>query len=274
LSLHPSWIVLAASFLAIGEWESLARRRVLTAPEERRWLGHLVLFVTGFVIVWLLLPVTSVALAVLSSENRFGLLNRPGLGRPVAWILTVVLLDLSRYAWHYAHHRIPFLWRLHRVHHSDRDLDLSTGFRAHPLESLVQQSGHLAAIALLAPPAGAVVLTECLFCFQSFFAHANAALPPRLETVLRRFFVTPDMHRIHHSEQGAEMDRNFGDLFPWWDHLFRTYLHAPAAGQAALVPGLRGLQDGRNAGLWFMLSLPFVRPVAPMAVSEAPVPRA
>jgi len=211
-----------------------------------------------------------VSVAALSAERRSGLLNRPWLSEPVVWLLTLVLLDLSRFAMHYAHHRIPLLWRVHRVHHSDPDLDLTTGLRGHPLEMLTHQLGELAVVALLAPPLGAVVLTECLFCFQSFFAHANAELPPHFEAFLRFFLVTPDMHRIHHSEQGTEMDRNFGNLFPWWDRLFRTYLSTPLAGHAALVPGLRGLQTSRSLGLWFMLSLPFARPaVLPEPESQA-----
>src|SRR5262249_52113170 len=148
-----------------------------------------------------------------------GVLNRSWLPRPIAWILAIALLDFLRYAVHYGLHRVPLLWRVHRVHHSDPDLDLSTGLRAHPLQSLLYQACQILTVACFAPPVGAVITAECLFCFQSFFAHANARLPGPLEGVLRRFFVTPDMHRIHHSDRREEQDRNYGDLFPWWDRL-------------------------------------------------------
>jgi len=258
MSFHPYWIVFAISFLVIGEWETRSRWRALSVREERRWLGHSALAVLAIALTWGLARVIPVAVAAAAAGSPFGLLNRPWLPEPLAWILALLLLDLARYAMHYAHHRIPMLWRLHKVHHSDPDVDLSTGLRAHPLDSLVIQGGHWAAVALLAPPAGAVVLAECLFAFQSCFTHANARLPELIERRLRRVVVTPDLHRIHHSSREEEQAGNFGDVLPWWDKLFRTYIAAPEGGAAALVPGLRGLRTGDDHHtLWFMLSLPF-----------------
>ncbi len=155
--------------------------------------------------------------------------------------------------------RCPLLWRVHQVHHSDPDLDASTGARFHPIEMIATQGAYLAAIALCAPPVGAVVLMELLFVFQSFLSHANASLPRPLESLLRPLWITPDVHRIHHSDQALEQRRNFGDLFPWWDRLFRTYLASPASGIANLRPGLEGFQNDRSLGLGFMLKLPFLR---------------
>lgn len=271
MSFHPYWVVFVLSFLAIGEWESRARRRPLATREERRWVAHSALAFAGFLLIWVLAPVSAVAVAIGAADSPWGLLNQSWIPGPVAWLLAIALLDLSRYAVHYAHHRIPLLWRFHRVHHSDPDLDLSTGLRAHPFESFLNQGTHLLVVACLAPPVGAVVLAECLICFQSLFSHANARLPERVESLLQRFFVTPDVHRIHHSDRANEQDRNFGDLFPWWDRLLGTYLPVPAAGQGGLVPGLRGFQTQRSLGLWFMLRLPFARVGATMPVEEAPV---
>ena len=254
---QPQLAVLVIAFLTIGEWESRARWRALTVPEERRWLGHSALYLAGLVLMWSLLRVSAVATASLVAESPFGLLNSSWLPEPLAWILAVALLDLARYGMHFAHHRVPVLWRLHRVHHSDPDIDLSTGLRAHPIDTVIVQAGYLAAVAVLAPPWGAVVLAECLFCFQTFFTHANARLPEGIEARLRRVLVTPDLHRIHHSEREAEQNGNFGDLLPWWDRLFGTYIAAPAGGQSALVPGLRGFQSSRSLSLRFMLGLPF-----------------
>lgn len=258
MSLHPYWIVLAITFLVIGEWETRARWRPLSVREKRRWLGHSALTGLGLALTWAVARVIPVAVAAQVARSPYGLLNRPWLPEPLAWILALLLLDLARYAMHYAHHRIPVLWRLHKVHHSDPDVDLSTGLRTHPLDSLILLAGHLTAIALLAPPAGAVVLVECLFAFQTLFTHANARLPEWIETRLRRFVVTPDMHRIHHSSREEEQAGNFGDVLPWWDRLFRTYIAAPEGDAAALVPGLRGLRTGDDRlSLRFMLSLPF-----------------
>ena len=258
MAFHPYWIVFAISFLVIGEWETRSRWRSLSVREGRRWLGHSVLTVLAIALTWALARVIPVAVATAAAGSPFGLLNRPWLPEPLAWILAVLLLDMARYGMHYAHHRIPVLWRLHKLHHSDPDVDLSTGLRAHPLDSLVIQSGNWAVVALLAPPAGAVVLAECLFAFQSCFTHANARLPEWLETRLRRVIVTPDMHRIHHSSREQEQAGNFGDVLPWWDRLFNTYIAAPEGGAATLVLGLRGLRSGDDPhNLRFMLGLPF-----------------
>ena len=258
MTFHPYWIVLAISFLLVGEWESRARWRSLSVREERRWIGHAVLTVLAIALTWALARVIPVAIAAAVAGSPFGVLNRPWVPEPLAWILAVLLLDLTRYAMHYAHHHIPVLWRLHKLHHSDPDVDLSTGLRGHPLDSLILLAGHLAAVALLAPPVGAVVLVECFFAFQSIFTHANARLPEGLETRLRRVIVTPDMHRIHHSSREQEQAGNFGDLWPWWDRLFKTYIAAPEGGEPALVLGLRGLRPGDDPhSLRFMLGLPF-----------------
>ena len=112
-------------------------------------------------------------------------------------------------------------------------------------------------VAFLAPPTGAVILAQCLMVFQSLCAHANASLPPRVETGLRPFFISPDVHRVHHSDRPEHYDSNFGDLFPWWDRLFGTYVASPAGRDTEIVAGIRGLQTPRSNDLWFMLTLPF-----------------
>jgi len=147
---------------------------------------------------------------------------------------------------------------VHQVHHSDPDFDVSTAVRHHPAEVIFMQGAYLAAIAILAPPAGAVLVAELASCFQSFFMHANASLPSWVEKSLRSIYITPDMHRIHHSEEVSEQGRNLGDIFPWWDHLFRTYLAQPAAGQDGIVTGLKGIEHDRSLSPTFMLTSPFL----------------
>ena len=164
-----------------------------------------------------------------------------------------------KYTMHWAHHAVPFLWRVHRVHHSDPDFDVSTATRVHPIEVVLSQGAYFAVIAIFAPPVAAVLVAELVSCFQSFFGHANASLPGWVEKPLRALFYTPDLHRIHHSEEIGEQSRNFGDIFPWWDRLFRTYLAAPAAGQERIVVGVKGYQDQDSLGVAFMLAQPFLR---------------
>jgi len=257
--MSPFWVVFAISFALIAEWETRARRRPLVVPERRRFVGHITLMALGHLALWAVVRLSPIALALFTVDNPYGLLNRPWIPVPLAWFLTVVLLDLSRYAMHWVHHRIPLLWRLHKVHHSDPDIDVSTALRFHPIDLFVIEAGHLATVALLAPPPGAVVLSACIACFQNFYSHANAALPERVEAWLRRLFVTPEMHRIHHSVEMREQNANFGDVFSTWDRLFRTHLAQPAAGHAHLETGLRGIQASESLKLSFLLGLPFGR---------------
>ncbi len=253
------WLVFVGAFMAVAVWESYRPALALSVREERRWSRHAVIAAVGFVMSAGLYRVTPVFAAAAVAGSKFGLLNKAWLPVAARWILAVAALDLVRYGVHVAHHAVPLLWRVHQVHHSDPDLDASTGARFHPIELIVTQGAYLAAIAACAPPVGAVLLTELLFCFQSFFSHANSTLPARVEKALRFLWVTPGMHRIHHSDRRREQGSNFGDLFPLWDRIFRTYVAAPIAGIEGMRPGLEGFQNDRSLDVSFMLRLPFRR---------------
>ncbi len=253
------WLVFVGGFLVVAVWESYRPARILSAREERRWSRHAVIAAVGFVLTAGLYRVSPVFMAAAVAGSTGGLLNQAWLPVAARWVLAVAALDLVRYGVHVAHHAVPLLWRVHQVHHSDPDLDASTGLRFHPIELILTQGAYLAAVAICAPPVGAVLLTELLFCFQSFFSHANASLPARLEKALRFVWVTPEMHRIHHSDQKREQRSNFGDLFPWWDRVLGSYVAMPAGGLLGLRPGLEGFQNDRSLGVSFMLKLPFRR---------------
>jgi len=254
------WLVMASSFLLIAVWESLRPQRDLSIPGERRWSRHGLLLIVSSVISVAIYRIGPVVVAAAMVPSRFGLFHQIALPYALRFILTILLLDFVRYAIHWAEHHVPVLWRMHQVHHSDPDFDLSTGARVHPLEMVLMQGATLTAVALLAPPVAAVLVVELVTCFQVFFAHANVSMPAGLEKYLRRLVVTPQMHRVHHSEDAQEQSRNLSDIFPWWDHLFRTYLAAPATGDLGLV-GMKGLQNTASLDLWFMLSQPFRRQV-------------
>ncbi|HXP83863.1 MAG TPA: sterol desaturase family protein [Bryobacteraceae bacterium] len=259
LEARSYWFVLVISFLAAAVWESWRPKLQLTIRAEGRWLRHGIILILCSVVWEAVYRAGPVAAAIRFAGNPYGLLNRPALPYVVRFVLTFLALDLVRYAAHWAEHRVPLLWRLHQVHHSDPDFDVSTGFRAHPLELVFTQGAYLAAVAILAPPVAAVLAAELITALESSFAHANARLPAWLEKLLRGVVVTPDMHRIHHSEDAAEQMRNLGDIFSWWDRLFGTYLDRPAAGAEGIVVGLKGFQTARSADLGFMLAQPFRR---------------
>lgn len=267
------WVILLATFIAVAIWESLKPKNDLSSPLKRRWGNHGVILFAATIVAAALYRTSPVILSVAMMNSRFGLLNKTWLPFWVRFIFAVLLLDLVRDAMHRTYHAVPFLWRVHHVHHSDPDIDLSTGARAHPIETLFTQGANLAAVAILAAPPAAVLAVELFSCAQSFFSHANASLPRWVETPLRWMFVTPEMHRIHHSEEVQEQARNLGDIFPWWDHLFRTYLQDPAAGQDRMLVGLKGFQNNESLNLGFMLLYPFLRQPEETAPHETPFPR-
>ena len=251
------WILFVGAFLVVAVWESFQPKRALCGPAERRWGRHGLLLILSTVFVKVILRVNPVIVATAVAGSRFGILNRPGLPFAARCAATVLLLDLTNYLVHRTYHAVGFLWRVHEVHHSDPDYDVSTAGRFHPLEVLIGQAGILSVVALLAPPPDAVFGAELMTLLLNFFVHANASLPRTIERALRHVIITPDLHRIHHSEEMEEQWRNLGQTFSWWDRLFGTYLDRAAAGEEGLVTGVKGLQNPTSVEIGFMLSEPF-----------------
>jgi sterol desaturase/sphingolipid hydroxylase (fatty acid hydroxylase superfamily) len=251
------WALLLLAFVIFALWETYDPRRVLVASTARRWGSHALLwFVCSASAVWIF-RASAVVVASAAGANRYGLLNRQGIPYWIRCIIAVLLLDLFRYGQHYVYHAVPVLWRIHQVHHADPDFDWSTSLRFHPGEALLTQGIHLAVIALLAPPALAVLCVELAGVVQDIFVHANVAVPAWVDHGLRRWMITPDMHRIHHSNEFSEQNTNFGFVFPWWDRLFGTYRQEPAAGHVNMRVGLREVDVKQGVGLIEMLILPF-----------------
>ena len=253
------WLVFVGAFLSVAIWETYRPHRHLLVGSARRWRNHGIVWFTCAASMSLLARVSPAVIAVSVAASPYGLLNREQPPWAIRWLLAVVLLDLARYLIHLGLHKIPGMWRFHEVHHSDPDFDLSTGLRVHPVEMLFNQACYLGVIAILAPPISAVVVAELTSLFMSIFGHANASLPSALERVSRYIFVSPDMHRVHHSEDISDQNANFGDIFPWWDRAFGTYTADPAAGQAGLILGIKGQQQPTSLNVGFMLRQPFRR---------------
>jgi sterol desaturase/sphingolipid hydroxylase (fatty acid hydroxylase superfamily) len=169
---------------------------------------------------------------------------------------------------------VPWLWRLHRMHHADLDIDVTTGLRFHPVEILLSMLIKIATVALLGIPAAAVVAFEVVLNATSMFNHSNAAMPARLDRVVRLIVVTPDMHRVHHSVVTEETNSNFGFNVPWWDWLFGTYRTEPAAGHDGVTIGLPIFRDRRELRLDRLLTQPFRAPVDGGQASTAPMSEA
>ena len=207
-------------FALVGLWETLAPFR---RTARGRWPVNMGLIVLDSVLVRLLGPVSAIGAAILAQRHGWGLLPALGLTGWPGGVVTVVAMDFSLWTQHLVMHRVPLLWRLHRMHHADLGFDVTTGIRFHPGEMVFSVLWKAGSVLVLGASPVAVVVFEALLSAASLFEHANASLPKRLDTVLRRLIVTPDMHRIHHSPVPAETNSNYGFLLAIWDRLWRTY---------------------------------------------------
>ena len=198
--------------------------------------------------------------AAWAAREGLGLLHLVQLPRAAAVLLAVVLLDCAIYAQHVVFHRVPLLWRLHRVHHTDPDYDVSTAARFHPVEILLSMGIKIVAVVALGAPPLAVVIFEVVLSTTALFNHGNVGLPLALDRVVRWVIVTPDMHRVHHSVLRAETDSNFGFNLPWWDRLFGTYRAQPARGHVGMRIGLQEFPGAGSTSLGRLLLQPLESP--------------
>jgi sterol desaturase/sphingolipid hydroxylase (fatty acid hydroxylase superfamily) len=247
----------ALVFAGMALWEWRAPRRLLVAGRRPRWPGNLGILAIDIVAVRLLVPTAAVGVALIAASRGWGLFNLAGVPLWAAAVLGVIALDLVIYIQHVVFHHVPVLWRLHRMHHADLDIDVTTGVRFHPLEILISLAIKIAAVAALGAPPVAVLVFEVLLNAVTMFNHSNVALPPRLDRMARWIVVTPQMHQVHHSIERAETDSNFGFNLPWWDRLFGTYREKPAAGEQGIVIGLPIFRDIAESKIVRLLTQPF-----------------
>jgi sterol desaturase/sphingolipid hydroxylase (fatty acid hydroxylase superfamily) len=244
--------------IAVALLESVLPRRVPGATLGLRWFGNFSLTIIGAVMVRVLFPLAGVGWAVFCSERRLGLFNQLAWPWLVEFSLTIVVIDLAYYLQHYVLHRVPMLWRMHRTHHTDQEYDFSTGVRFHPFEAVYTTTAVIAVIVALGAPPMAVFVSQLLSIGVAFFEHANVRMPGRLDRALRLLIVTPDMHRIHHSQDIHEGESNFANMFSFWDRLFGTYVDQPAAGHDGIVFGVPGFSERKHLTLPWMLVQPFL----------------
>ena len=247
----------AAVFAVMALWEWWAPRRKLSAGRAPRWPGNLGILAIDIVAVRLLVPTTAVGVALVAAENGWGLFAQLGVPYWAAVVIGVIALDLAIYLQHVVFHYVPPLWRLHRMHHADVDIDVTTGLRFHPIEILLSLGIKIAAVLALGVPAFAVLVFEVLLNATSMFNHSNVKLPPWLDRLARWIVVTPQMHQVHHSVVRAETDSNFGFNLPWWDRLFGTYRAEPAAGEQGMTIGLPIFRDKAELRITRLLTQPF-----------------
>ncbi|MWD26562.1 sterol desaturase family protein [Aquicoccus sp. SCR17] len=261
---HADSIRLAA-FLGLFALFALAEaarpRRDRALGRWTRWRTNWGVLLGGQVALRLLalaLPLLAVGAALDAEAAAWGLFNVTPWPAWLEVTLAVIVLDLAIWAQHLAMHRVPWLWRLHRVHHADRDVDVTTALRFHPGEIALSMLWKVGVVYALGASALAVVIFEIVLNGLAMFNHANLGLSARSDALLRRVVVTPDMHRVHHSVHRDEHNRNYGFCLSAWDHLFRTYRAQPQGGHRGMTLGLEW-QDASPARLFWSLALPFRR---------------
>ncbi len=261
-------LAFAVSLLVLLVWEWRAAARSRDVPRRVRWSGNFGLGVLDALLVRIVFPAGAVGAAVLASRHSVGLLNQWPAHRGAAIAASVLVLDLVIYLQHRLFHIAPVLWRVHRVHHADPELDVSTALRFHPIESLLSMLLKAVVVVTLGLPAAGVLVFEVLLNSAAMFNHSNALLARGAEPVLRRILVTPEMHRVHHSTVAAQANTNFGFSVSWWDRLFGTYA-APAPDCNAPIGLPDGAADAAHVRLGSMLVMPFRSPAARGAVAQA-----
>ena len=249
--------IFLAVFGAMALWEFLDPWREAKQGRAVRWPANLGIFALDIIVARLLFPASAVGMAIWAQHHGYGVLPLMGLPSLAAGVIGFIALDCMVYAQHVMFHKVPLLWRVHRMHHADTELDVTSGFRFHPIEIVLSLATKAALIVMLGVPPEAVLVFEIVLNGMALYNHSNVRLPARLERVLRWLIVTPEMHIIHHSAARRETDSNYGFNLAIWDRLFGTYAHRPAAGYEGMVVGLDEFRDRSEQRVDRLVTQPF-----------------
>ncbi|WP_370234477.1 MULTISPECIES: sterol desaturase family protein [Henriciella] len=248
-------------FVTLVLLEARYPRRRSTLRRSERWPGAFSLFVTGAVLARLIVPAGLAGVAIWSSARGIGVFSVLEMPAWVVAIASFLLLDLAMWVQHVLMHRVPILWRMHRVHHADPHIDVVTALRFHPAEILVSLAWKAAIVVVFGIPAWAAFTFEVILNAFAQFNHANWRLPARVDALVRLLVVTPDMHRVHHSVDRAEANMNFGFCLSLWDRLFQVYKAQPEAGHDDMVIGQDSWRNAADQSPVALLRQPLQNPV-------------
>lgn len=250
-------VIFAGVLLSMMALEAVAPRRNRTSARTRRWSTNIALVVIDTFAARLLGPLIAGAVAIYAHENGVGLFNMIDMPMIVSIIISVMALDMAIYWQHVAFHKVPLFWRFHKVHHADRDIDVTTGVRFHPAEIVLSMLYKAICVLALGPSLIAVILFEVILNASAMFNHANFKLPQAADRIIRPFLVTPDMHRVHHSDIECETNSNYGFCLSVWDRLFRSYIAQPKLGHDKMTIGLSEYQTQEPNRILWSLIVPF-----------------
>lgn len=270
--------------IALGAFLALVYAAFYVAEKKHPWRAwreqqwerlkrHVGLFVISRWAIWLVFPSLTLGFAWLLQDNPMGLLYQTDWPKSLQIFMGVLALDVVMYVQHRALHFVPWLWRVHRVHHVDTAVDASTGLRFHPLEALFTAGSKILGVGFFGILPLSVIIYEVLLGAALFFAHMNVKIPIESDLELRRFIVTPHMHLIHHSDETNEHNKNYSFCFSFWDRLFGSYKQYSATGNDKVVLGLSAYRDPKFQTFRSLLYLPFNIPSLKIRPRKMPISR-
>lgn len=255
-------------FIAIALWEVASPRRKLDTSKSARWISNLGIVFLNTAILRFLFPAAAVGLAFIGQNRSWGLLNNIDFPFWLKVLFAVIFLDFAIYLQHVLFHAAPALWRLHRMHHTDLDYDVTTGARFHPIEIILSMLIKFMVVASIGAPPVAVLIFEVLLNATAMFNHGNIYISESIDRILRLFLVTPDFHRVHHSVIDHEANSNFGFNLPWWDYFFGTYQTQPAKGHIGMEIGIHQFRDPKDNTFFPLLYQPFRGKITDYAINR------
>ena len=227
-----------------------------------RWFTNFSMTLVIVLIFKLGSPVVALVTASLAEHFEIGVFNHVDLSLPLVLLLGIVVLDLKQYVFHWLMHYFDALWRIHQVHHSDVEIDLTTGFRFHPLEAILSELTNIIVVVALGIPAEVLLLRYLMIFFFNFFSHGNFYISPMLDRYLKWVLVTPSMHHLHHAMDKTAANHNFGVFFTFWDRLFGTYISRHPRAELLVDEsnydyGLREYRESARLNLMLLMLMPF-----------------
>ncbi len=243
------FILAGAEFFA-----PLAKRKT---PRPFQWFTNITIVILDSLVLRFLFPLLAVGIAHYASETNIGLFNNIPLNEWIVFFISLLLLDLLIYGQHVMMHKIPLLWRLHRMHHTELALDVTSAVRFHPIEIIISMLIKMAFVLIMGIPAPAVIVFEILLNGLALFNHSNLKLALPIEKFLRTFIITPEVHWIHHSDISSETNSNFGFNLCIWDKLFRTYVDKPTFDYPEMRQGLKEFGFSKPLNIIELLVSPF-----------------
>jgi sterol desaturase/sphingolipid hydroxylase (fatty acid hydroxylase superfamily) len=243
-------------FVLLAGAERLVPRRTGHPQRRVRWPANIGLTALNLVLLGAL-PLSFISAAQWASIEGWGVLNLIVVPLPLAVSANLLLRGFVSFFTHFLVHKVPILWRIHRVHHLDTDLDVSTTVRIHPLEFVVNLAIGIPLVVGFGFSPWMLLLYEVVDVCVTLWSHSNVRLPAAVDRVLRYWVVTPDLHRIHHSTWQPETDSNFSAVFPIWDIIFGTFRPTARLDQDIMPLGLDKIRGSRANRLSWLLMSPF-----------------